>query len=785
MLSLVVLPALLLLAPSAVIDAVEYADEAAAQAAWAPMGATAPVGLVRVDGQPALRLRCNFAGTTIERASWDRRVELDLSTCRGITCEVFCRDSSPVSHFSLYFQSGKGWYSTTFHPESTGGWETITIDKAHAGIEGEPAGWAKVSALRLSAWRGESKDTELLVRNVRRNFGAGGDPLVVIVRADSVAAERPAEARSVAQFADTMAERLMAAGLDALVVSDRDLTAELLKPYPVAILPHNPSLPPAAADALRAYLEGGGKLLSCYALPSPLPELVGITPGPFRRAEPAGQFAAIRPRPGELPGAPPLAAQASWNIHEARPEPGRSRIVADWLDAQGQPTGQGAIVESDRALWLTHVLLADGGAAKERLLLAMVGKLCPRLWRQAALAAGRQTGLGSLAEVAKVVGEVPGVVAARARFAEAERLTAAERYQEAFDAAQQARAAVRDAWCRAQQPVAGEFRAFWCHAADGLRGRTWDEAIRCLADNGFNAILPNMLWGGVSFGASETLPVAPGPDQIAACLAACRRYGVRMHVWKVNWNTGWATPKAFLDRMRAEGRLQVSAQGVEEPWLCPSHPANQQLEIDSLVEVARRYPVDGLHFDYIRYPGHNHCFCAGCRERFGQVVGQEPADWPRCVGAGGVHRQAWLDWRRRNIDQVVEGVARRARAARPGIQLSAAVFRNWPVDRDGVGQDWKLWCERGWLDFVCPMDYTTSDSQFANWCVKQREWAGRVPVYPGIGASATGIRMTPEKVIGQIRIAREKGCGGFVVFNYGTAEADEIVPALGLGITRR
>ena len=34
----------------------------------------------------------------------------------------------------------------------------------------------------------------------------------------------------------------------------------------------------------------------------------------------------------------------------------------------------------------------------------------------------------------------------------------------------------------------------------------------------------------------------------------------------------------------------------------PLHPQNFQLELDSMLEVARKYPVDGLHFDYIRYP---------------------------------------------------------------------------------------------------------------------------------------------------------------------------------------
>jgi uncharacterized lipoprotein YddW (UPF0748 family) len=95
---------------------------------------------------------------------------------------------------------------------------------------------------------------------------------------------------------------------------------------------------------------------------------------------------------------------------------------------------------------------------------------------------------------------------------------------------------ILEAYCQAQQGAPAEFRAFWCHSAFGVDGIDWDEAIRRLAENGFTAILPNMLWGGVAFYDSSVLPVesqvARRGDQIAKCLAACRKYGVQIHIWK-------------------------------------------------------------------------------------------------------------------------------------------------------------------------------------------------------------------------------------------------------------
>jgi uncharacterized lipoprotein YddW (UPF0748 family) len=148
-------------------------------------------------------------------------------------------------------------------------------------------------------------------------------------------------------------------------------------------------------------------------------------------------------------------------------------------------------------------------------------------------------------------------------------------------------------------------------------------------------------------------------------------------------------------------------------------------------------------------------------------------------------RQQWLDWRRSNITAVVKATSEQARAVKPKVKISAAVFRNWATDRDGVGQDWKLWCDRGWLDFVCPMDYTESDRQFDGWIALQKEWAGKVPVYPGIGVSASRSRLGADRTIGQIEITRRHNTGGFTIFNYGVTEARELLPMLALGITSK
>jgi len=362
-------------------------------------------------------------------------------------------------------------------------------------------------------------------------------------------------------------------------------------------------------------------------------------------------------------------------------------------------------------------------------------------------------------------------------------------FSKAIAAAEEARQFLIHAYCLAQTPSPGEHRAFWCHSAFGVNGMDWDHAIKLLADNGFTAILPNMLWAGVAFYQSDVLPVSAAVrekgDQIELCLAACRKYGVQCHVWKVNYYMGSSTDKAFVAEKKAQARTQVNYDGSpNERWLCPSRPENQKLEIESMLEVARKYEVDGLHFDYIRYPGNESCFCQGCRTRFEAAIGKKVSNWPADVRKDEDLALKWLDFRRQQITTVVAAVAGQARQVRPGIKISAAVFPNWLTDRDSVGQDWSLWCREGYLDFVCPMDYTASGGQFANRIQQQLTWAGKVPCYPGIGLSTWNDPADICRLIEQIDITRQLKTGGFTVFNYGLTEATQVLPLLGEGMTR-
>ena len=344
------------------------------------------------------------------------------------------------------------------------------------------------------------------------------------------------------------------------------------------------------------------------------------------------------------------------------------------------------------------------------------------------------------------------------------------------------------AWIASRPSKQGEWRAFWCHSARGLKGQNWDETIRLLKVNGFNAILPNLAWGGTAFYRSKVLPVhssvATDGDALKDCLAACRKYGVECHVWKICGNMGARADKKIVERFRADNRLQQGADGKERNWLCLSRPENRALEIEAFVELARMGP-DGVHFDYIRYPDANHCFCDYCRKCFEKQIGWEVEGWPKTVLKGGNTALAveWCKFRCGNVTAIVKGVAERVRREAPGVKLSAAVFTDPKGDPQRIGQDWVSWCREGLLDFICPMDY---HGNYGAIIASQRKILEGCPVKlrPGIGLSCwEDTRMDAITAAKQIEDVRRVGLDGFVIFDL-TKRGAKVLPILHSGPTR-
>ena len=766
------------------IDDFSYTNSAAARQAWVAVSAPAVdmVASGEWGSDQVMTLTCDFA-TRDGRCYWDRSVSLNLTAFTELALEVFAPDPGAISSFTLYFHSGAGWYSSSASL-SQAGWQTLRFSKANFISEGTPAGWNQIDRIRLSPWKAAARNTCLAARQLR-----AFTPPVLLVRDDL-----SGDPSVVQQTIDLHVNWLGGYNIDCGVLSRSDVESGLLAQGSLAILPYNENISIAEWTALESFVAAGGKLLVYYLLPARMESLLGVRQTGWAR----GDFAAWSFADPSIPGLPARVEQASWNVTFAVTNGLNSRVSATWEDSQGVSTGHAAWLTSDHGYFMSHILLSDDADRKAYALLCLVGHFLPEVWPSAAASAIDH--IGPVGPYRTYAEAVTGIRAAaestlRAPLAEAELAAAAAdrdlaiatlagtNYPQTILTAQFAQTHLKQAYFLSLKPVAPEFRAFWEHHATGPFPGNWAAAVNALVTNGFTAVFPNMLWGGLAHYNSAFLPHSTEftnyGDQITACVNAAHARGLQVHVWKVNWNLSGA-PQSSIDNLRASNRTQVSATGQAVDWLCPSHPDNFALETNSMLEVVRNYEVDGIHFDYIRYPDSDCCYCTGCSARFQSQTSHTVTNWPADVLAAGALRNSFLDWRRAQITRLVTAVHAQVKAIKPGVQVSAAVFSDAPSAFDGVGQDWRLWITNGIVDFLCPMDYTTELYSFTNLVAEQLAYAGgKVPIYPGIGAYV----LAADAALAQLQATRTAHTQGFIVFELSPDAVANLLPAIRTGAT--
>jgi len=771
-----------------VIETFSYAADSDALAAWKPDERSQPVRRAETNGSPCLEIQLPFAADSQRaRSVHDRAVRLDLSSAGVFLLELAVDHPEAVGSVSLYFRSGQGWYAGSGRVTDSRR-SVLQFPKSQFRTEGTPAGWNQVDGIRIAFWRGGDVDASarLFSLTARRH------DLALLVPSRKRHGTKP-EFRTAEETAQRMVELLEALGLGADWLEDDAVDERVLAAHPLVIVPYHPFLDEQTTEALLSAMRNGSKGFFFYQAPSAVYKHLGIGAARYTAQREEGQFAEIRFEPTAVPDLPPSVRQSSWNITDVRPASDDARVIGWWYDRAGNAADRAALTISPRGAFFSHILLGSDAANKELMLAAVLGYLRPELrdvlLRAAVERAGKIGHLDGISALEDWIARHPAAdAAARQALKEGKDLLAtvqkAPPSQPRLAMVRDARERLTAAYLAAQDSPAVEGRAYWNHSGLGAYPGDWERTAKELKTAGFNMVLPNMLWGGVAHYPSDLLPrsstLEQYGDQIEQCVRACRAHGIEVHVWKVNFNLSTA-PKQFAAAMREAGRTQVDPDGNPIGWLCPSHPENRRLELESMLEVAKKYPVDGLHFDYIRYPGPNGCYCDGCRQRFQAETGLEVEHWPQDCYSGSL-KERYRQWRCEQITRLVAAVARDAKSLRPEIKISAAVFGDYPSCRDSVGQDWVQWIDAGYLDFVCPMDYTNDDARFVSLVRRQRELPKkRIPLYPGIGAWQMP---SEDRVIGQIVLARELGADGFTIFNLQPDSTVTTLPAVAAGAGR-
>jgi DNA-binding FrmR family transcriptional regulator len=178
------------------------------------------------------------------------------------------------------------------------------------------------------------------------------------------------------------------------------------------------------------------------------------------------------------------------------------------------------------------------------------------------------------------------------------------------------------------------------------------------------------------------------------------------------------------------------------------------------MEVATRYPVDGLQLDYIRYPFNNKGSEMGfnwlSRQRFEADTGLS------LDRLDDETRQVWTAWKIAQVNSFVKDFSQTLRRLKPAMRISAAVYAMPRRMRIGaIQQEWETWVANGWVDTLNPMTYVTTAKELALNAGSVREaTADRALVYPGLSIR----QLDTAGLIEQLDSARECGTIGTTMF---------------------
>lgn len=227
------------------------------------------------------------------------------------------------------------------------------------------------------------------------------------------------------------------------------------------------------------------------------------------------------------------------------------------------------------------------------------------------------------------------------------------------------------------------------------------------------------------------------------------------------------------------GRRLPCPNSEEYVWVSPSFPEVRTRLAQVAADIARRYEVDGIHLDRIRYPGNDWSWDPASRAEFGKNPDLYPGEW-KAYRTGLVSRMV-----RETYDSVT--------AVKPSLVLSAAVWGvyydkwNWKTlaGKTDLMQDSRAWAKEGYMDILVPMTYYRIKDYCSriDWgCTLDEHLEGDErqtgrQMYIGIDASK-GAR----EIVSQIELARRHGATGMAVFSFTDADNSGVWRLLESGV---
>lgn len=269
----------------------------------------------------------------------------------------------------------------------------------------------------------------------------------------------------------------------------------------------------------------------------------------------------------------------------------------------------------------------------------------------------------------------------------------------------------------------------------------------------------------------------PSWDPLEFAIEQAHQRGLELHVW-VNTFTCWKGEEP------TEACEPQHLYHVHPEWLCadssgipmqlnphyvslsPGIPEVREYVHNIMMDIVKNYDIDGIHFDYIRYPDYANRF-GYSHDSISVMHFNSPKSNP--------DQLSWEDWQREQINKFVRKFYDEATILKPMLKISAAVIGKYDWSEwngfDAMFQDARKWMEEGKMDFIVPMIYWRRGNSEAPFGKIAQEWIEKYRynryIFPGMAVyKINNAKWPPNEIEGQVNMIRRLNGKGMVFFSY-------------------
>jgi uncharacterized lipoprotein YddW (UPF0748 family) len=278
-----------------------------------------------------------------------------------------------------------------------------------------------------------------------------------------------------------------------------------------------------------------------------------------------------------------------------------------------------------------------------------------------------------------------------------------------------------------------------------------------------DALYPSAIepWSEYLMGRQGQAP-APFYDPLALAITEAHQRGLELHAWFNPFRAGHPLSRSpHAPNHITNTHPELVWHYGDQTWLNPGEPAAQARALLVVLDVLKRYDVDGVVLDDYFYP-----------YPFKNSVGQDVdfpdfATWKKYGAATGLSRE---DWRRDNVNRFVQQLARIIKATKPWVQFGISPFGIWrpqyPAPVRGfdayekIDADSRKWLANGWIDYLSPQLYwpiASHEQSFPallNWW-RSQNIRGR-HLWPSLADSSVGSKFSVEEIPQQTQLIRQQ-----------------------------